>query len=81
MSVNLAADLHTIADRFGKFGELGLADAEAVFTHPEGAAVISAIAKVAGYNVPPGTITAFGSAFTGFLNAIVPPANGAPQTA
>jgi hypothetical protein len=68
----LAADLESIAARMKPWGEEGIAIAETIMNHPEGPAVLADVARVCGYSVPPGTLTAFAAGFKGFLGAVRP---------
>lgn len=78
--MSIAGDLKALAGRLEPLGEDGMRLMETVFANPEAVDVLADVAAACGYNLPPGTITAFGAGFKGFLSAISPaPAQHAQQ--
>jgi hypothetical protein len=74
-----------VSNAFAEIGHLlAVADEETVhalnvvLAHPEGIAVVSKLASLAGVNVPPGTITAAVAGLDAVLSVLYPPQQAAP---
>lgn len=70
--MSLATELHALASKVEPIGDDALEMMKVIFTNPEAPAVVSAIARTCGFNLPAGTITKFGASFEGFISAVSP---------